>query len=150
MGDLAALRDAIQNAFVGTRWDASYPIPQFHGTKGEKPEEHCLKSEDWFAHFEIASDDKVARYKGILFGCPISWIDTVHPVTGSLDTAGDPTRLKPNFLARWSVKGRTQDDLYAERQSLAFALGTDDIEEFMTDVKNITSQWNYPDATMVK
>ena len=40
MGDLVALRDAIQNAFAGTRWDASYPILQFHGKKGEKPEEH--------------------------------------------------------------------------------------------------------------
>ena len=40
MGDLAALRDAIQNAFVVTRRDASYPIPQFHGKKGVKPEEH--------------------------------------------------------------------------------------------------------------
>ena len=46
MGDPAALRDAIQNAFAGTRWDARYPIPQFLGKKGEKPEEHCLKNED--------------------------------------------------------------------------------------------------------
>ena len=82
MDDIAALGDAIQNAFVGTRWDASYPIPQFHGKKEEQPEEYCLEVEDWFAHFEIANDDKVARFKETLFGCP-TWIDTVHPESGS-------------------------------------------------------------------
>ena len=61
MGDLAALRDASQNAFVGTRWDASYPIPQFHVKKGEKTEEHCLKVEDWFAYYGIVDGDKVAQ-----------------------------------------------------------------------------------------
>ena len=70
MGDLAVLRDAIQMFFVGSRWDASYLIPHFHGKKGEKPEDHSHKVKDWFAHFEIANSDKVARFKETLFGCP--------------------------------------------------------------------------------
>ena len=114
MGDLAAVRDAILNAFVGTRWDASYLYPSFHGKRGEKPEEHCIKVEDWFAHFEIANGNKVARFKDTLFSCLRTWIDFVHPDPGSWDTAGAPTRVKPKFLARWSVKGRIQDALYAE------------------------------------
>ena len=98
MGDLAALRDAIQNAVVGTRWDTSYPIPQFHGKKEEKHEEHSLKVEDWFAHFEIADGDEVARSKETLFGLPRTWIDTVHPGPGSWDTVGD----KPDWnLILW-------------------------------------------------
>ena len=44
------------------------------------------------------------------------------------------------------MKGRTQDVLDAEWQSLSFDPATDDIEEFMTDIKNIDSQLNYPDA----
>ena len=47
------------------------------------------------------------------------------------------------------MKGRTQDALYAEWQSLSFDMGKDDIEEFMTDIKNIASQLNYPDAVQV-
>ena len=97
MSDLAALRGAIQNAFVSTRQDASYSIPHFHGKKGEKPEEHCLKVEDLFAYFEIASGDKVARFKETLFGCPRTLIDTVHLDPVSWDTTGDPTRLKPKI-----------------------------------------------------
>ena len=120
MGDLAAVRDAIQNAFAGTRQEASYLILQFHRKEGEKPEEHCLKVEDWFAHFEIANGDKVARFKESLNGCPRTWIDTLHPDQVSWDTIGKPARLKPKFLARWSVKGRTQDTLYAEWPSLSF------------------------------
>ena len=88
-------------------------------------------------------------FKETLFGCPRTWIDTVHPDPGSWDTAGDPTRLKPKFLARWSVKGRTQDALYAECQSLSFDSAKDDVWGFMTDIKNITSQLNYPDAALV-
>ena len=91
----------------------------------------------------------MAWFKETLFGCPRTWIDAVHPDPGSWDTAGVPTRLRPKFLARWSVKGRTQDALYAEWQSLPFDLGKDDIEELMTDVKNMASQLNYPDAAQV-
>ena len=47
------------------------------------------------------------------------------------------------------MKGRTQDALYAEWQSLSFDPAKDDTEEFMTDVKNIASQLNYPDAAQV-
>ena len=91
----------------------------------------------------------MARFKEALFEHPRTWIDIVHQDPGSWDTAGDPTRLKPRFLARWSVKGRTQDALYAKWQSISFDLGKDDIEEFMTDIKNIPSQLNYPDAAHV-
>ena len=142
-------RDAIQNAFACTRWDASYPMPQFHGRREKNLKNIASRVEDWFAHFEIADGDKVARFKEILFGHPRTWIDTVHLDPGSWDTTGDPTRLKPKFLATWSVKGRTQDALYAEWQSLSFDPGKDDIEEFMTDIKNIASQLNYPDAAQV-
>ena len=134
---------------MGSRLDASYPIPQFHGKKEEKPEEHFLNIEDWFAYFKIANCDKVARFKETLFGHLRTSIDTVHPDPGSLDTAGDPTRLKPEFLARWLMKARTPDALYAEWQSLSFDPAKDDIEEFMTDIKNIASQLNYPDAAQV-
>ena len=102
-----------------------------------------------FAHFEIAIGDIVARSKETLFGCPRTWIDSVHPDPGSWNTTGDLTRLKPKFLARWSVKGRTQDALYAEWQSLSFDPGKDDIEEFMTDIQSIASQLNYQDASQV-
>ena len=52
-------------------------------------EEHCLKVEEWLAHFEIPDGDKVTRFKETLFGHTITWIDTVHPNPGSLDTTGD-------------------------------------------------------------
>ena len=130
-------------------WLPFTQYPSFMGNKGEKTEEHCLKVEHWFAHFEIADCDKVARFKESLFGCPRKWIDTVHPDPGSFNTTGDPTRLKPKFLATWSVKGGTQDALHAKWQSLSFDLAKDDIEEFMTDVKDIASHVNYPDAAQV-
>ena len=73
----------------------------------------------------------------------------MYPDPGSWDTTEDPARLKTKFLARWSVKGRTQDALCAEWPSLSFDPAKDDIEDFMTDVKNIASQLNYPDTAHV-
>ena len=73
----------------------------------------------------------------------------MHPDPGSWSTAWNPTRLKPKFLARGSVNRRTQDALYAEWQSLSFDSGNDDIEEFMTDIKNIARQLNYADAAQL-
>ena len=91
----------------------------------------------------------MVRFKETLFGHPKIWIDTVHTDPGSWDTTEDPTKLKPKFLARWTVKGSTLDTFYTEWQSLSFDLAKDDIEEFMTDIKNIANQLNYPDADQV-
>ena len=74
---------------------------------------------------------------------------TGHPDPGSWDTAGDSTRLKPKFLTRWSVQGRTQDALYAKWQGVSFHTRKDDSEEFMIDIKNIASQLNYPHAAQL-
>ncbi len=68
-----ALADAIANAFTNLRRDFMYPIPQFSGKKGEKPEDHCLKVEDWFEHFAIADAQKVARFRETLTGKARQW-----------------------------------------------------------------------------
>ena len=47
MSDVDALKDAIMDAFKEIH-GVSIPLPQFHGKKGENPEQHCLKVEDYF------------------------------------------------------------------------------------------------------
>ena len=57
IGNMAKLQNAIRNAFEGLRRDYPYPFPQFHGKKGEKPEDHWLKVEEWLAYFHVVEDD---------------------------------------------------------------------------------------------
>ena len=68
MADTAELQNAMRNAFKGLRMDYKISHPQFYGMKGEKPKDHWLKVEDWLAHFYVAKDDKIDRFKETLFG----------------------------------------------------------------------------------
>ena len=91
----------------------------------------------------------MTRFKETLFGCPRTWIDPIHPDPSSVDTAKTRLDSNLNFLARLLMKGRTQDAFYAKLQNLSFDPRKDDIEEFITDIMNIASQLNYPDAAQV-
>ena len=44
------------------------PPPNFMAIKLKKSEDHWLKVEDWLAHFHVAEDDKIDRFKETLFG----------------------------------------------------------------------------------
>ena len=58
----------------------SIPLPQFHGKKGEKPEEHCLKVEDYFKDLKITTDaNKVAKFKATLCGKARQWLAELRP-----------------------------------------------------------------------
>ena len=146
MGEVAALRDALTEAFTNLRRDFAYPVPQFSGKKGEKPENHCLKVEDWYNHFAIPDGNKVERFKETLTGKAREWYNGLAPVPGAY--AGD-NNLRAQFCTRWSLKGKTPSALYAQWQNLSFDPGTEDIEDFLSDVKEIATQLGYPDAAQV-
>ena len=79
MGDVDALTDAITDAFQDIH-GVSIPLPQFHGKKGEKPEEHCLKVEDHFKDQKITIDaNKVAKFKATLCGKARQWLADFRP-----------------------------------------------------------------------
>ena len=109
MGDATELPNAIRNAFEGIRRDYTYPTPKFHGTKHEKPEDYWLKVKDWLAHFQVAEDDKIDRFKETPFGQPRAWFH-FFTCPGYFD-GGHPATLKKIFLTRWSMKGKTADAL---------------------------------------
>ena len=44
------------------------PLPVFEGKKGDDPEDHRLKVEDYFEIYQITQqDDKIRRFKDTLF-----------------------------------------------------------------------------------
>ena len=43
----------IKNALIESNRVAAMPIPQFYGKKGEKPEDHIMKVEDYFQNYNI-------------------------------------------------------------------------------------------------
>ena len=145
-----ALTEVLTTAFNGLRRDFAYPIPQFSGKKGEKPESHCLKVEDWFEHFEIEDGanvgQRVQKFKETLLGKPRQWFNSLDPLP---DTYAGANGLKARFTTRWSLKGKTHDALYAEWQHLAFDPAQDDIEDFINDVQEIAAHLEYPERAQI-
>ena len=152
MGDVDALKDAITDAFQDI-CGVSIPLPQFHGKRGETPEKHCLKVEDYFKDLKITTDaNKVAKFKATLCGKARQWLADLRPEpTEYSHPDTDPivdkqASLKHKFIQRWSTKGRTPEALYSEWKNLKFDPATDDVEEFISDVISLAKSLGYPDT----
>ena len=65
---VADLTRQLKQAFEEISLGANYPMPTFNGKKGENPEDHCMKAEDYFKVYKIVRDeDKRRRFTDTLF-----------------------------------------------------------------------------------
>ena len=65
---VADLTRQLKQAFEEISQEANYPMPTFNGKKGENPEDHCMKAEDYFKVYKIVRDeDKRRRFMDTLF-----------------------------------------------------------------------------------
>ena len=131
-------------------------IPQFYGKKGEKPEDHIMKVEDYFQNYNIRDQaQKCNRFRDMCCGKARTWLSTLteYPTIfypdEAPDEAGKAKTMKSMFLARWQLKGRTPQTLYMEWQNLKFDPTKDDIEDFCNDVKNLANRLGYPEDAQV-
>ena len=65
---VAALRQAIVDAFGQVGRNASYPMPTFSGKKGEKPDNHILRFTDYCNHYNIVLAQKSNEFLMTLTG----------------------------------------------------------------------------------
>ena len=60
------------------------PLPKFGGKRGEDPNDRCMKVEDYFAMFDIESDeDQKKRFLETLFVKARQWASTINISTFS-------------------------------------------------------------------
>ena len=59
MGSVKELAEALSDKLkdIGRHPTISLSLSQFRGEMGEDPNDHCVKVEDYFAIFDIESDD---------------------------------------------------------------------------------------------
>ena len=68
MGTVKELADALTDILKDIGRHPTIPLPQFRGKKGEDPNDHCMKVEDYFAMFYITTDeDQKKRFLETLF-----------------------------------------------------------------------------------
>ena len=95
------------------------PLPVFKGKKGEDPEDHILKVEDYFGVHQITEqDNKIKRFKDTLFDTARKWAQTLNytEIIKFDYNAGDVNDKKASmkylFLARFVKEGRTLEAAY--------------------------------------
>ena len=68
----------IKNALIESNRVAAMPIPQFYGKKGEKPEDHIMKVEDYFQNYNITDQKKKCdRFRDTCCGKACTWLSTL-------------------------------------------------------------------------
>ena len=148
--------EEIKNALIESNRVAAMPIPQFYGKKGEKPEDHIMKVEDYFQNYNIRDQaQKCNRFRDTCCGKARTWLSTLieYPTVfdpeAAPDEAAKAKTMKSMFLARWQLKGRIPQMLYMEWQNLKYDPAKDDIEDFCNDVKNLANRLGYPEDAQV-
>ena len=82
---VADLTKHIKQAFKEISLSANYPMPTFCGKKGENPEDHCMKAEDYFKVYKIEKDeDKRKTFTDTLFLTARRWAEQLPNMVFSM------------------------------------------------------------------
>ena len=73
------LIEALTKTLKNINQSPTIPLPVFKGKKGEDPEDHILKVEDYFGLHQIDDQqDKIKRFKDTLFETARKWAQTLN------------------------------------------------------------------------
>ena len=130
--------------------------PETPSKKGEDPEDHILKVEDYLGVHQITAEgDKISRFKDTLFETVRKWAQTlnydeVKKFYYNPDNPNDKkTSMKYLFLARFAKEGRTLEAAYNVWGTLTFDTDKDNIEQFILKVEELAKKLGYNEDTQV-
>ena len=101
------LIEALTKTLKNINQSPTIPLPVFKGKKGEDPEDHILKVEDYFGLHQIEDQrDKIKRFKDTLFETARKWAqtldDTREVVKFDYDPANeDDKKASMKYLFLW-------------------------------------------------
>ena len=130
-------------------------VPQFQGKKGEDPIDHCLKVDDYFKAAKIAIADQRECFKDTLFEKARRWENTLADMVNRYDYNDDDTDAQKKtsakwlFLQRFAKEGRTIESAYEAWRTLSFNPETDDIEDFLSKVKELAKKLGYVNSAQI-
>ena len=94
MGTVKELADALTDKLKDIGRHPTIPVPQLRGKMGEDPNDHCMKVEDYFAMFNITTDeDQKKRFLETLFEKARHWASMIKT-------------FKWLFIKRFAKEGR--------------------------------------------
>ena len=150
------LVDALTTTLKNINQSPTIPLPVFKGKKGEDPEDHILKVEDYFEIHEIKREvDKIKRFKYTFFETARKWAQTLNYTEvnkfdyNPKDENDKKTSMKYLFLARFVKEGRTLEAAYNAWSTLTFDPNKDDIEQFVSKVEDLAKKLGYNEDAQV-
>ena len=157
MTTVKELVDALTDKLKDIGRHPTIPLPQFKGKKGEDPNDHCMKVEDYFAMFNITSDeDQKRRFLETLAEKARHWasminIDELNSYRyDEKETKEEKEKtFKWLFIKRFAKEGRTTHAAFEAWKNLKFDPAKDDVEEFMTTIKNLASTLAFNEEAQV-
>ena len=153
---VADLTKHLKQAFEEISLGANYPMPMFHGKKGENPKDHCMKAEDYFKVYKIEKDEDMRKcFTDTLFLTARKWAEQLPDTLKNYDFNPDnddskKISIKYQFLQRFVVKGQTNEAMYTAWMQLSFDSSKDDLEEFINEVKSLAKRLGYNEQAQVK
>ena len=157
MSAVKELADALTEKLKDIGRHPTIPLPQFKGKKGEDPNDHCMKVEDYFAMFNITSDeDQKRRFLEMLAEKARRWASTINidELKSYRYDEKEPKEEKEKtfkwlFIKRFAKEGRTTHAAFEAWKNLKFDPAKDDVEEFMTTIKNLASTLAFNEEAQV-
>ena len=151
------LADALTDKLRDIGRHPTIPLPQLKGKKGEDPNDHCMKVEDYFAMFNITSDeDQKRRFLETLAEKARCWASTINidELKSYRYDEKEPKEEKEKtfkwlFIKRFAKEGRTTHAAFEAWKNLKFDPVKDDVEEFMTTIKNLASTLAFNEEAQV-
>ena len=151
------LIEALTKTLKNINQSPTIPLPVFKGKKGEDPEDHILKVEDYFGlHQTDDQQDKIKRFKDTLFETARKWAQTLNYTEEVVKFDYDPATkddkkasMKYLFLRRFAKEGRTLEAAYSAWGSLTFDPNKDDIEQFIQKVEELAKKLGYNEDAQV-
>ena len=157
MSAVKELADALTEKLRDIGRHPTVPLPQFKGKKGEDPNDHCMKVEDYFAMFNITSDeDQKRRFLETLAEKARRWASTIN-IDELKSYRYDEKELKEEkektfkwlFIKRFAKEGRMTHAAFEAWKNLKFDPAKDDVEEFMTTIKNLAATLAFNEEAQV-
>ena len=129
----------------GRRPKVKIPPPIFKGLPGERPDAHLLATADWMEAMQLRPNDFIDNFKHTLQHLAHEWyhgldINNFH---------GNWHEFTTHFSRYFSTQGRNIKHLHERWQTFSFDPSTDDIEEYIRDVREAAKQLGHEDSAVL-
>ena len=150
------LIDTLTKTLKNINQSPTIPLLVFKGKKGEDPEDHISKVEDYFGVHQVTEqNDKINRFKDTRFETAGKWAQTlnyteVKKFDYNPKNANDKkASMKYLFLTRFAKEGRTLEAANSAWEALTFDPIKDDIEQFILKVEELAKKFGYSEDAQV-